>query len=351
MPFEIVRKDLSEVTADAVVRFVNTGTGVRVFHRGSFPPCLMAKELEFAFTPRAVVLIEVSLPQGGDGEFNPALLLTQAYRQALTAAVREHCGSVAIVWPKFSLPGISEDDLLSILVQGERELLTEQELWVTLVVEDVRRLRLSDSLINAVSRYIKDHYIQALPREKTGHVLAKVKNFIAPVEAELEENEELTDIPAEETCLFKEQEEAQAPTNKFYAEPKMRSVDPRLFEQLIAQHEESFSESLLRMIDERGMSDPQVYKRANLDRKLFSKIRIQKDYRPSKTTALALAIALELNLDELKVLIGRAGYALTHASKLDIIVEYFIGQGIYDLFQINEVLFVFDQPLLGGRSF
>ena len=136
-----------------------------------------------------------------------------------------------------------------------------------------------------------------------------------------------------------------------FMEPKIRAVNPHLFEQLIAQREESFSESLLRMIDERGMSDPQVYKRANLDRKLFSKIRIQKDYRPSKTTALALAIALELNLDELKVLIGRAGYALTHASKLDIIVEYFIGQGIYDLFQINEVLFAFDQPLLGGRSF
>ena len=134
-------------------------------------------------------------------------------------------------------------------------------------------------------------------------------------------------------------------------EPKIRAVNPHLFEQLIAQREESFSKSLLRLIDEKGMTDPQVYKRANLDRKLFSKIRIQKDYRPSKTTALALAIALELNLDELKVLIGRAGYALTHASKLDIIVEYFLSQGIYDLFQINEVLFAFDQPLLGGRSF
>ena len=98
-------------------------------------------------------------PQGGDGEFKPALLLAQAYRQALTAAVQEHCGSVAIVWPKFNLPGVSETDLLSILVQGEREFLAEQELWVTLVVEDVRRLRLPDSLINAVSRYIKDHYI------------------------------------------------------------------------------------------------------------------------------------------------------------------------------------------------
>ena len=84
---------------------------------------------------------------------------------------------------------------------------------------------------------------------------------------------------------------------------------------------------------------------------MFSKIRTEKDYRPSKTTALALAIALELNLDEIKDLIGRAGYALTHASKLDIIVEYFVVQEIYDITQINEVLFALDQPLLGGRSF
>ena len=165
--------------------FCGTGTGVRVLHRGSLPPGFMAKELEFAFTPKAVILIEVSLLQGGDGEFNPALLLTQAYRQALTAAVRGTLRVGRHLVAEVQFTRISEDDLLSILVQGERELLTEQELWVTLVVEDVRRLRLSDSLINAVSRYIKDHYIQALPREKTGHVLAKVKNFIAPVEAEI----------------------------------------------------------------------------------------------------------------------------------------------------------------------
>lgn len=211
-------------------------------------------------------------------------------------------------------------------------------------------MRLSDSLIGAVSQYIENYYDQALPQEKTGHVLAKMKNFIAPVDEDNAADEELTDIPAEEMCLFEEIAE-KAPSDDFHVEPKIRAVNPHLFEQLIAQREESFSKSLLRLIDEKGMTDPQVYKRANLDRKLFSKIRIQKDYRPSKTTALALAIALELNLDELKVLIGRAGYALTHASKLDIIVEYFLSQGIYDLFQINEVLFAFDQPLLGGRSF
>ena len=98
------------------------------------------------------------------------------------------------------------------------------------------------------------------------------------------------------------------------------------------------------------MSDPEVYKRANLSRKLFSKIRKNKDYRPSKPTALALAIALRLNLDETKDLIGRAGFALTHSSKFDIIVEYCIQKNIYNIFELNEILFAFDQPLLGGNS-
>ena len=84
-----------------------------------------------------------------------------------------------------------------------------------------------------------------------------------------------------------------------------------------------------------------------MDRKHFSKIRNNKNYKPSKNTALALAIALELNLDETKDFIGKAGYALTHSSKMDLIVEFFIKNGDYDIFKINEVLFAFDQPLLG----
>jgi hypothetical protein len=91
----------------------------------------------------------------------------------------------------------------------------------------------------------------------------------------------------------------------------------------------------------------EVYKKANVDRKLFSKIRSNKDYKPSKVTAIAFALALELNLDETKDLIGRAGFALTHSSKFDVIVEYFIEQGNHNVFEINEVLFGFDQILLG----
>ena len=193
---------------------------------------------------------------------------------------------------------------------------------VFLVVYDRTSYSLTEKLFTTVAEYIDDNYIEEHPEYYQN---CRRGQKLDVCEDEAFEPIIQTDEPYESKTLKSE-----------------RSLDD-----LMGELEESFSQSLLRLIDEKDKTDVEIYKKANVDRKLFSKIRSNKDYKPSKVTALAFAIALELNLDETKDLIGRAGFALTHSTKFDIIIEYFIEKENYNVFEINEVLFAFDQVLLG----
>lgn len=144
-------------------------------------------------------------------------------------------------------------------------------------------------------------------------------------------------------------ESASEPASTLARQKESAKKDTRRLSDLMKELEDTFSEHLLKLIDQKGKTDVETYKRANMDRKLFSKIRSDKHYQPSKSTALALAIALELNLDETKNLLQKAGFALSRSSQADLVIEYFITEGVFQIDEINEILFEFDQPLLGAN--
>ena len=205
------------------------------------------------------------------------------------------------------------------------DFLRDHDIDVTLVVFDKSAFIVSRELLGAVESYIDEHYVEA-------HEIRR---------------RQLLDV---ERDALSEADEAISRYNEpIFQEMLAPSVGAQApLDDLVGNLDEPFSQMLLRLIDAKDMTDVEVYKRANLDRKLFSKIRSNKGYMPSKRTAIALAVAMELSLDETDDLLERAGYALSHAVKFDVIVEYFITNGKYDVFEINEVLFEYDQPLLGG---
>lgn len=182
---------------------------------------------------------------------------------------------------------------------------------------------LSKELINDIQLYINSLYIslekQEFPVIRSGSLFDKCKGAFGIDDEEFEDEE-----------LFDEE------------------LMTESLEDFLQKQDVSFSEYLLHLIDERGLTDAQCYKSANLSRQLFSKIRTEKSYTPRKRTILALAIALELSYDDTQDLLSKAGYTLSHSDKGDIIVEYFIRKGRFDIFEINEALYAFDQALLGG---
>lgn len=184
-----------------------------------------------------------------------------------------------------------------------------------------------------------------MPFESVRNDLARMESLYRLVSGYIDENY----VEEEETGAFPQGWERK----EFLEESAVRETEavygkkPDTVEAFLETLDAGFSETLLTLIDRTGRKDSEVYKKANVDRKLFSKIRNNPAYQPSKTTALAFAFALELNLEETRDFIGRAGYALSHSSKLDLIVEFFLKHENYNVFELNEVLFRFDQPLIG----
>ncbi len=334
MPLELVRNDITRMAVDAIVNAANPsllgGGGVDgAIHRAAGPQLLQAcRKLGGCQTGQAKITPGYRLPckyvihtvgpiwqGGGQGERE---LLLSCYRSSLELAKAHGCETVAFPLISAGAYGYPKAQAMQAAVEAITAFLMDNDMTVYLVVFAKEAFQLGGKLFRDVAAYIDDVYVEAHldARREAMRRRDQRENLSCP-------------LPA-----------AWAPAPQ---EPGGAEAD---LADMLSQVEDSFGQALLRLIDERGMSDAQCYKRANIDRRLFNKIKNNPAYRPSKQTALAFAIALELDLDQTRALLAKAGFALSHSSKEDIVVEYCIMTGHYDIVEINEVLFQLDlQPL------
>lgn len=344
MPIKIVRNDITKIKCDAIVNAANPsllgGGGVdgaihRAAGKGLLLECVKLggckvgqAKLTGAYKLPAKFIIHTVGPKWKGGQNGERELLESCYRESLLLALDNKCESVAFPLISSGVYGYPKDQALKVAVDTITEFLIDHDMLIYIVVFDKSAFQISEKLFTDIATYIDDKYVD------THFIFNRTRPDALGESTVLAETQILSD--EFETC------ELQAPSCPSMAMPKAMSL-----EDIVNQIDESFSQMLLRKIDEKGMTDAECYKKANVDRKLFSKIRSDINYRPSKTTALAFAIALELSLEDTKDMLMKAGFALSHSNKFDIIIEYFITHGNYNVFEINEALFAFDQSLLG----
>lgn len=355
MPFRIIRNDITKVRADAVVNSANpdpeVGTGAdSAVYEAAGKDLMLAerkkigamKPGEAAVTPAfhlpAKFVIHTVGPVWIDGKHGEFDVLRSCYRKSLLLA--EHLGCESIAFPLIATGnyGFPKDKALDIALAVIRDHLEYSELNVTLVVFDRSAYHTASGLTEQIEEFIDENYVGSQTEAEYGSQAGTLSNYEFL-------RRRRNSAEAEEAVLREESFRDSAPAFPRPARSGKKKEKSSL-EDIVNNLGESFQKRLLRMIDQRGMTDPEVYKRANLDRKLFSKIRCSEDYIPKKKTIVALAIALRLNLDDTRDLLASAGLLLTNNSKSDLIVIFCLENGIYDIYEVNALLFKFGEPVL-----
>ncbi len=369
MPLHIVRNDITKMQVDAIVNAANSsllgGGGVDgCIHRAAGPELLKecralggcetgsAKITGAGRLPCRYVIHAVG-PRWRGGKHGEREQLISCYRTALELAREYGCETVAFPLISSGIYGYPKDQALKVAVDTIGDFLLRDEeqkgpATVYLVIFDRKAYQIGTKLFADISEYVDDRYVEEhSDDERLRLSRSLLARSAAPAAAEGPASGMAPTAGEWSASGLPPAAEGPGPELRSPVEPA-GAASARSLEEALSQLDESFSEMLLRKIDEKGMKDSACYKKANIDRKLFSKIRSDRLYRPRKSTALAFAVALELSLPETKELLMKAGYALSHASRFDIIVEYFIERGNYNIFEINEALFAFDQSLLGS---
>jgi len=340
MPLVIVRNDITTMAVDAIVNAANEsllgGGGVDgCIHRAAGPELLAeCRTLGGCKTGDAKVTKAYRLPckyvihtvgpiwRGGGQEEREKLV--SCYRRSLAIAKEKGCETLAFPLVSAGVYGYPKDQALRVAVETIGEFLMEHDMTVYVVIFDRASYQISGKLFADIAAYIDDHYVEEHSDARSEQLRrAKLRG----------PEDRLPPAAFSMPCA---------------SAPASAGTPAGELDGLLDSLDAGFSETLLKLIDRSGKKDSEIYKKANVDRKLFSKIRNNPDYRPSKPTAVAFALALELDLEETKDFIARAGFALSRSSRFDVIIEYFIQRKQYDVFAINEALFAFDQSLLGA---
>ncbi|MBE7057064.1 MAG: macro domain-containing protein [Ruminococcaceae bacterium] len=331
MPLKIIRQDITKIKADAIVnptnKYMRPGGGTDAAIHKAAGKKLMMECISLGECPEGEAritkgynlpskyVIHTAGPVWRDGQCGEKEILESCYRECLNLAAEYKLESIAFPLISSGLYGFPKDSVLKIAIQVIGQFLFENEIDVYIVVFDKTAYQLSEKLFKDVTSYIDDNYVDE-------HSDCFARTYSMPSVGMA------YSCPSPVDCCSVE---------------KKADLDS-----MLDNLDESFSQMLLRKIDEKGMTDVQCYKKANINRKLFSKIRSDVNYKPSKPTVIAFAVSLELTLEETEEMLKKAGFALSHSNKFDIIIEFFITNGKYDIFEINETLFAFDQSLLGA---
>lgn len=335
MPLKIVRNDIAKICADIIVNSANpkpiyaNGTDAAIYEAAGAEKLLKCRQEigeigvgDIAVTPAFKLsskhIIHTVGPNWHGGEDNEFELLASCYKKSLHKAYELGAESIAFPLISTGVYQFPRDRALQVAITTISEFLLEFDMLVILVVFDQKSFELCGRIFQEVDEYIDQFEVACK---------SKIEYGINRMDSDYE-------------SAVRNMKETDKDFNR-------SAVGKNSLEALVENEEDTFQERLLKLIDLSGLKDPDVYRRANIDRKLFSKIRCDSNYTPRKKTVLALAVALELDLEEARDLMNRAGQAFSPCDKFDLIVEYYIKHRVYDINVINLSLFEHGQQMLG----
>lgn len=378
MPFQIIRNDITKMQVDAIVNPANpmpgyaAGIDSAVYKAAGKEKLLQRRQEIGAITPGSSFITDgYNLPakyiihtvgtawQGGNSD--EEIMIRKCYCSIFKLAIEHHILSLAIPLLASGSYGFPKGIALRIALSEIESFMSENDIELYLVVFDEKSYSLSTELYGDIDEYIDKHYVEekiseeysaSYSRGKSSNDPVRVSSvYGAPIGFGFSESNRRKTYDSENEALDDKADNGREELILAYISPEKRLVsEVRSLEDAVKNLDKSFMELVFSFADQKGLSDVEVQKKANLDRKAFSKLKCGTTKNPSKSTALALAVALELNLDDTKDLLSRAGWALSPCSKQDLIVQYFIERKAYDIYEINLALFEHGEQLLGMQA-